>query len=293
MLASLKKVMDYAENNSVAVGAFDATNLESVIAIIQAAEEMRQPVILSFAPGHSEFISLDIIGPIMVELAQKSSADICVHLDHASELGLCMKAIKLGFSSVMYDASAKSYEVNLQETSEIVRIAHSVNVGVEAELGHVFSSSVGAIETKEKAEEASDFKNIEDVYTSPKQAEDFVKKTQADILAVAFGTSHGVYLKKPVLDLGRIAEIKKAARVPLVMHGGSGLGESEYRTAIKNGIRKINYYTYMTMKGAEAAKAYVDEKAEKKEKMFYHDISLLATKAMKENVKRAISIFCK
>lgn len=150
MLVSLEKVMHYAEENEIAVGAFDATNLESVVAILEAAEEMNQPVILSYAPGHSEYITLDIIGPIMVEMAKRSIVDVCVHLDHAVSQELCMQAIQMGFTSVMYDASAKPYEVNKHETREIVNIAHRLGVGVEAELGHIFSSSLGAVEKKKK-----------------------------------------------------------------------------------------------------------------------------------------------
>lgn len=290
MLVSLEKVMHYAEENEMAVGAFDATNLESVVAILEAAEEMNQPVILSFAPGHSEFISLDIIGPIMVEMAKKASVDVCVHLDHAASLELCVKAIRMGFTSVMYDASSKPYEINMQETREIVNIAHSVGVGVEAELGHVFSSSLGAIETRDEAETAEDYENLDDVYTSPAMAKEFVEATGVDALAVAFGTSHGVYLKEPVLDLDRITKIREQIHVPLVMHGGSGLSTEEYKTAIKNGIRKINYYTYMTMAGGDAVRNFIESK-EKDDKIFYHDISLLATEAMKENVKSAIALF--
>lgn len=260
MLVSLEKVMRYAEENELAVGAFDATNLESVVAILEAAEEMDQPVILSYAPGHSEFISLDIIGPIMVEMAKKASVDVCVHLDHAASLELCVKAIRMGFTSVMYDASEKPYEINVQETREIVKIAHSVGVGVEAELGHVFSSSLGAIETKEEPETAEDYENLDDVYTSPVMAKEFVEATGVDALAVAFGTSHGVYLKEPVLDLDRIIKIREQIHVPLVMHGGSGLSTEEYRNAIKNGIRKINYYTYMTIAGGDAVRNFIESK---------------------------------
>lgn len=290
MLVSLEKVMRYAEENELAVGAFDATNLESVVAILEAAEEMNQPVILSYAPGHSEFISLDTIGPIMVEMSKKAAVDVCVHLDHASSLELCVKAIRMGFTSVMYDASAKPYEVNLRETREIVNIAHSVGVGVEAELGHVFSSSIGAIETKEKAETAEDYDDLDDVYTSPAKAKEFVEATGVDALAVAFGTSHGVYLKKPVLDLNRITKIREQILVPLVMHGGSGLSRDEYKTAVRNGIRKINYYTYMTMAGGDAVRSFIESK-KKNDKIFYHDISRLATEAMKENVKSAMALF--
>ena len=128
------------------------------------------------------------------------------------------------------------------------------------------------------------------MYTSPDIAQDFVEKTGVDVLAIAFGTSHGIYTQKPVLDLNRITEIKNKIDIPFVMHGGSGLSKEEFQTAVKNGIRKINYYTYMTLAGGKAVKAALDKKSVE-ENIFYHDIPLFAMKAMKENVKVAIETF--
>lgn len=168
-------------------------------------------------------------------------------------------------------------------------MAHAVDVTVEAELGHIFSSDKGLGDTEE-IETADSFSNLDDVYTSPDMAKDFVEKTGVDVLAIAFGTSHGIYTQKPVLDLNRITEIKNKIDIPFVMHGGSGLSKEEFQTAVKNGIRKINYYTYMTLAGGKAVKAALDKKSVE-ENIFYHDIPLIAMEAMKENVKVAIETF--
>ena len=202
----------------------------------------------------------------------------------------CIRAIRLGFTSVMLDASAEDYETNVRATDQIVRLAHSVGVTVEAELGHIFSSNMGLAESPEEAETLDSYESADVVYTDPATAKDFVERTEVDVLAIAFGTTHGIYTKKPVLDLDRITKIRQAIDIPFVMHGGSGLSKEEFQTAIQNGIRKINYYTYMTLAGGKAVKEAMDQKGAD-ENVFFHDIPMIAVRAMKENVKQAIRVF--
>lgn len=289
MLVSLKPLMEDAMAKGYAVGAFNVPNLESVRAIINAAEATNMPVILNFAQVHSEFITMEEVAPIMIRYAKKAKVPVCVHLDHGADIETCIKAIQLGFTSVMIDASASDYESNVATTAEVVRLAHSVGVTVEAELGHIFASNIGIGEAGE-IETADTFNDLNDVYTDPATAKDFVERTGVDVLAIAFGTSHGVYTQKPVLDLDRITEIKKAIDIPFVMHGGSGLSKEEFQTAVKNGIRKINYYTYMTLAGGKAVKEALDKK-NPDEMVFFHDIPGIAIKAMQENVEEAINVF--
>lgn len=289
MLVNLKEVMAEAIQGGYAVGAFNVTGLESLMAIIQAAEETKKAVIISYAEVHSPLISIEIIGPLMLEFAKQASVPVCVHLDHGSGIERCMQAMRLGFTSVMIDASAAEYEANVALTAEVVKWAHTVNVTVEAELGHIFSADVG-VENAEGGSDKADYKNVEDAYTDPETARDFVEKTGIDALAIAFGTAHGIYASKPVLDLARIKLIKEAVDIPFVMHGGSGLSKEEFQTAIGNGVRKINYYTYMTMIGARAVKDAMDQVKEG-ENIFYHDIPGIGLRAMKEDVKKAIQIF--
>ena len=254
MLVSLKELMEDAEKGGYAVGAFNVSNLESLMAIMQAAEETGRGVILNYAEVHAPFLSMEQAALIMLDAAKKAKVPVCVHLDHGSSMESCIQAIRLGFTSVMLDASAEDYETNVRETKEIVRLAHSVGVTVEAELGHIFSSDMGLAESPKEAETLESFDSAEDVYTDPATAKDFVERTGVDVLAIAFGTTHGIYTKKPKLDLERITKIKEAIDIPFVMHGGSGLSKEEFQTAIRNGIRKINYYTYMTLAGGRASR---------------------------------------
>lgn len=289
MLVNLKEILAGAKGGRYAVGAFNCPNLESLRAIVEAAEEMNAPVILNHAEVHNALIPIETIAPIMVRYAKEAAVPVCVNLDHGTSFELCIKAIRLGFTSVMYDASGAPYDDNVSQTREMVHICHAVNVSVEAELGHIFASETGLGESPKRIE-TSENSDTSKLYTDPELAKDFVGKTGVDALAIAFGTAHGIYTVKPVLDLDRITAIRNRVDVPFVMHGGSGLAEEEFRTAIRNGIAKINYYTYMTMAGAGAVR---DRLAEKKqgEPIFFHDISLWATEAMKENVREAIRIF--
>ncbi len=290
MLVSLTQVLNEANKGGYAVGAFNVCNLETCMAIVQAAEETGKAVILNYAPVHSPLLSIDIAAPIMLDLAKKATVPVCVHLDHGSSFDECMKAIRLGFTSIMYDCSDASYEENVANTALIVKLAHSVGVSVEAELGHIFSSDIGIGEKPSSTETADDFSSLDDVYTNPDQAKDFVERTGVDALAIAFGTTHGIYTQTPKLDLDRITAIKNKIDIPFVMHGGSGLSKDEFQTAIKNGIRKINYYTYMTLAGGKAVKAAMDQ-FKTDDNIFFHDVAVIAIEAMKENAKQAIEIF--
>lgn len=290
MLVSLTKVMENAMKGGYAAGAFNVCNLESAMAIIQAAEETQKGVILNYAEVHSPLIKMELIAPIMLDFAKKATVPVCVHLDHGTSIESCIKAIQLGFTSVMIDASGSDYEANIAETAEVVRLAHSVEVTVEAELGHIFSSNIGVGEGSAEAVTADNCGDVEDVYTNPDMAKDFVERTGVDALAIAFGTSHGIYTKKPVLDLNRISSIKEKIDIPFVMHGGSGLSKEEFQTAIRNGVRKINYYTYMTLAGGKAVKEALD-KMKLDDNIFFHDIPLIGIEAMKQDVINAINIF--
>lgn len=288
MLVTLNELLKDAKEKKYAVGAFNVPNLEAIRAVIQAAEELGSPVILQHAEVHENLISLDEIGPIMLQYAKAAKVPVAVHLDHGASFEMCVKAIRLGFTSVMYDASSKEYEVNLAESKEIVKIAHAVGVSVEAELGHIFTSAVGGGEGR-GSDSSEDYEDLEDVYTDPDLAKAFVEETGVDCLAIGFGTVHGIYLKEPKLDLNRILQIKEKIDVPFVMHGGSGVSEENYRTAIKNGICKINYYTYMN----KAAGKVLQEELENfsGDSVFFDELSLSATEAMKNNVKAAMEIF--
>lgn len=290
MLVELKEILNQAKKEKKAVGAFNGTTLEAIRGIIQAAEEMDCPVILQHAQSHDDLIDLEEIGPVMKYYAQRAKVPVALHLDHGASFDRCVQALALGFTSVMYDASAKSFEDNVKETAEIVKIAHAVGASVEAELGHIFTSAVVQGEGGDSSDGKDDYENLDDIYTDPQVAKDFVQKTGVDCLAVAFGTTHGVYLTEPKLDLPRVAKIRDATGVPLVMHGGSGVSDADYKVAIENGICKVNYYTYMNTAGGKASKGYWQDESKP---LFYDSMSLAATEAIKEDVKKAIKVFQK
>lgn len=288
MLVTLSELLKDAKEGQYAVGAFNVPNLEAIRGVIQAAEELNSPVILQHAEVHENLIGLEEIGPIMLQYARAAKVPVAVHLDHGATFEMCVKAIRMGFTSVMYDASSKEYEVNLAESKEIVKIAHAAGVSVEAELGHIFTSAVGGGEGR-GSDSSEDYEDLEDVYTDPDLAKAFVEETGVDCLAIGFGTVHGIYLKEPKLDLNRISQIKEKIDVPFVMHGGSGVSEENYRIAIKNGICKINYYTYMNKAAGKAVQE--DMKNTSGDAVFFDELSLSATAAMKDNAKAAMKIF--
>lgn len=288
MLVTLSELLKDAKEGQYAVGAFNVPNLEAIRGVIQAAEELNSPVILQHAEVHENLIGLEEIGPIMLQYARAAKVPVAVHLDHGATFEMCVKAIRMGFTSVMYDASSKEYEVNLAESKEIVKIAHATGVSVEAELGHIFTSAVGGGEGR-GSDSSENYEDLEDVYTDPDLAKVFVEETGVDCLAIGFGTVHGIYLKEPKLDLNRISQIKEKIDVPFVMHGGSGVSEENYRIAIKNGICKINYYTYMNKAAGKAVQE--DMKNTSGDAVFFDELSLSATAAMKDNAKAAMKIF--
>ncbi len=285
MLVTLKEILARAETENSAIGAFNSPTLESARAAIEAAEELKRPIILSHAEVHFEILPLEIFGPLLVDLARKASVPVTVHLDHGSSLTVVKKAIELGFSSVMIDASHKPYEENVKTVQEVVEYATSHHVSVEAELGVITSSGIGGEETAEgHLDQGSDMTNY---YTDPIIAKDFVERTQIDALAASFGTVHGIYVKKPNLDFERLKTIHELIGRPVVMHGGSGLSEEDYVTSINCGVRKINYYSYAARAGAHAVKDFINNN----ENLFYHDLTVVAKDAIKEDIKKAIKIF--
>ncbi|MBQ9112647.1 MAG: class II fructose-bisphosphate aldolase [Clostridia bacterium] len=282
MLASLKEVCNIANEKNVAVGSFNTPNLECLLAVLEAAEELDVPVIIAHAQCHEDVAPLDSIGRVMVELARASKVKVCVHLDHGEDLEYCKRAIDLGFTSIMIDNSTLPYEENIKLTREAVLYAHAHGVDVEAELGRLPSREGGV-----GGEVATE--RPEDLYTDVNLVNDFIDRTDVDALAIAFGTAHGFYKTKPVLNFDVISETRKRTDIPLVMHGGSGISHEEYREVISRGIRKINYYSYMSYAGFAAAKAVTAAK----ESDFYHNLALDVKNAMKQNAIDTLRVFSK
>ena len=280
MLVNLKEILKIAEADKIAVGMFNATGFDSLQAVIGAAEELNQPVIIAHAEVHNKFNDIFMAAPAMLTMADNAKVPVCVHLDHGTSLDMVYKAMSVGFTSVMMDASALPYEENLRVTKQITEAAHAMNISVEAELGRLVTGEAGSNEVH------TDMK-AEDYYTKPDEAAAFCKATGIDALAIAFGTSHGFYSAQPKLDFNVVKSCAEATGLPLVMHGGSGVSEEGFRKAIANGIRKINYYSYMSKAGFMAAKDTIEQG----KTSYLHDVEFAAMHAMKEDVKKAIKIF--
>ncbi len=282
MLVNLKEILSIAESEKSAIGMFNATGFDSLQAVIGAAEELNRPVIIAHAEVHNVYNDISMVGPAMIAVAKQAKVPVCVHLDHGTSLDMVYKALRLGFTSVMIDASALPYEENLRQTKMVTEMAHAMGVSVEAELGRLLTGEAGSGEGIVGA-------SAEDFYTRPDEAEAFSCETGIDALAIAFGTSHGFYAAQPKLDFDVIRNCAKATGLPLVMHGGSGVDDEGFKKAIESGIRKINYYSYMSKAGYMAAKAVI----EGGKTGYLHDVEYAAMQAMKEDVKKAISVFSK
>ncbi len=275
MLVNMREMLENARKGQYGIGFFNAVNVEMARAVIETAEELRAPVIVGTAEVLLPATPLERVAEYLVPMAEKASVPVAVHYDHGLTFEKCMEALKLGFSSVMYDCSVASYEENLEKLAEMVRICHAMGVTVEGELGHV-----GDNEGAGKLEKPSDY------YTDPAAAADFVQKTGVDALAVAVGNAHGDYKFPPKLDFERIAAIRDSAGVPLVLHGGSGLSDCDFREAVRRGVCKINIFTDLDKAGKAGVEKGLRSGAGSMMGLIPYEIE-----AMKEVVRNKIGLF--
>lgn len=229
-LVTSKALLLDAQKGCYAVGAFNVENMEMAQAVIEAAEAMRAPVILQTTPGTLKYAGTGVFAALVKALALSSDCPVALHLDHGSSFALAEQALDAGYTSVMIDGSALPLEENIALTRRVVEAAAPFGIPVEAELG-----KVGGKEDDHAADQ--------DTNTDPKEAARFVRETGIDSLAVAIGTAHGFYMGTPVLDKARLGEIRKLVSIPLVLHGASGLSDSDVRDCIALGICKVNFAT--------------------------------------------------
>ncbi len=247
MLVNMNEVLLPAKKEHYAVGLFNSVNLELARGIIAAAEETGSPVIMGTAEVLFPFGPLEELSYFLLPMAKKAKVPVVIHLDHGLKKETCLKALELGFSSIMYDCSTDPYEENVKKVKEMADIAHSYGATIEGELGHV-GDNEGSAEGSSKLVNPSDF------FTDPAMAKDFVERTGVDALAIAVGNAHGAYKFPPKLDFERIRTIANDIDVPLVLHGGSGLSDDDFRQAINDGISKVNIFTDINVAAASAAK---------------------------------------
>lgn len=245
MLVNMNEVLLPARKNKYAVGLFNAVNLELARGIINAAESTQSPVIMGTAEVLLPYGPLEEVSYYLIPMAKKANVPVVVHLDHGLKKETCLKALELGFSSIMYDCSTDSYDENVRKVKEMADLAHSYGATIGGELGHV-GDNEGSAEGDSRLADPSQY------YTDPKMAKDFVDKTGVDALAIAVGTAHGAYKLPPKLDFERIRTIAKTVDVPLVLHGGSGLTDTDFKRAINEGISKVNIFTDINIAAVEA-----------------------------------------
>lgn len=271
----MREILKEAQSGQYAVGFFNAVNVEMARAVIETAEEMRSPVIVGTAEVLLTAMPLERVAEYLIPMASKASVPVAVHYDHGLTFDKCMEALKLGFSSVMYDCSTASYEENLSSVAEMVKICHAMGATVEGELGHVGDN-----------EGAGKLSNPSDYFTDPDVALDFIDRTGVDALAVAVGNAHGDYKFPPKLDFDRISDIAKITGTPLVLHGGSGLADNDFREAVRRGICKVNIFTDLD----KAGKAGIEKGLHVGQNTLMNLIPY-AIDAMKSVVREKITLF--
>lgn len=250
-MINTKEMLNKAMNEGYAIPAFNIHNLETLKAVVEQAEVMKSPVILAATPGTVKHAGLEYLMALTEVASKLYSIPVTLHLDHHEDVSAIKKAIDLGVRSVMIDASLYDFETNVKIVKEVTNYAHRYGATVEAELGKLGGQEDDLLVDEKDA-----------MYTNPKQAKEFVERTNIDSLAVAIGTAHGVYEKEPVLDIERLKEIRKIVDIPLVLHGASGVPFVQVRECIKAGISKVNIATELKIPFANGLKSYFKEHPE-------------------------------
>ena len=277
MLVTTKEILDQAQNAGYAVGAFNVSNMEQVQAVVAAAESENMPAIIQTSEGALKYAGLAMLGSIVICAAQKSPVPIALHLDHGTTFETIEACIKYGWTSVMIDASASNFELNVVRTKKVVEMAHRSNVSVEAELGRIVGT-----------EDQILIKEGNELFTDPDEASEFVERTGVDSLAIAIGTAHGKYKGEPKLDFERLKLIKNCVKVPLVLHGASGLSDRDLQQAVRLGINKINIDTDLRQAFADGCR---EAFAKNRQEYDVRKICGYARKKMFEVVSEKIRIF--
>lgn len=287
MLANPKEIFTDAKKRGYSIAGLNATSQEGIDAVIGAAEALNAPVMLSFAQVHNAYIPIEKIGPMMVEAARNARVPVIVHLDHGMDRDFILKAIRAGFTSIMYDCSTLPFEENVSELADFTETAHKLGIIVEAELGQMPSAIVGQDGCVEPGVVVE---NIEETYTDPDQALEFCKRTEVDLLTVSFGSIHGFPTNKPDLNIPLLREIyeKTKDHTALVMHGTTGVPVDQIKAAINNGVKKFNYFTGV---GTSPAKKIVEYVENATEPVYYHEIAKLSTEIMMKHAKEQIKLF--
>lgn len=268
-----EKMLADADKGGYAIGAFNVENMEMVMAVIKACEEMNSPAILQTTPSTVKYAGLDLYVANVKAAAEKASVPIALHLDHGSSFELAMQALRTGYTSIMIDGSKLSFEDNIAVSKRVADACKANGVPVEAELGKVGG--------KEDDLECND-----PGYTDPQDAVKFVEETGISSLAVAIGTAHGFYKGEPKLDLDRLSEIRKVVNIPLVLHGASGVPDETVMQCVKRGISKVNFATELRVAYSNGIKDYLKENPDAFDPKKYDAVGMeYVTELVKNKIK--------
>ena len=273
-LVKMKDLLKRAEEKNIGCGAFSVGNMEMVKGAIRAAEELNTPIILQIAEVRLKNSPLHLMGPMMVQAAKEARVDVAVHLDHGLTFETVDKALELGFTSVMLDASTLPFEENIARVKAVVEKARKYGATVEAELGLVGGSEDGSCDHGIRC-------------TDPDDAVVYARETGIDALAVAIGNAHGNYPVAPTLAFDVLEKIHEKVDIPLVLHGGSGITDKDFQRAISLGIRKVNIATA----SFNSLTAHVEKYMESTDKHNFFDLNEAMVQGTYENVKRHILVF--
>lgn len=273
MIATLKETLAAAKKGKYAVGLFNTINTDMLDAAIDAAEAERSPIIIGTAEVLLPYGGLELIAPSIVHKAKTASVPVVVHFDHGLTFGEVMHAAKLGFSSVMYDCSSLNESDNITATRQMTEIAHALGMSIEGEIGHIGGSEGGY------------GADSSDIYTTVAEAKRFAEGTGVDALAVAIGTVHGHYRTAPKLSFERLRQISQAVDTPLVLHGGSGLSEQDFKMCIAEGVAKVNIFTDLTVAAERAMRDGL------KDGKGYLDVRNMQKEYIKQEIIKKIRIF--
>ena len=268
-----EQMMAAADRDGYAIGAFNVENMEMVMAVIRAAEEMRAPVILQTTPSTIKYAGLSMYYANVRAAAVKASVPVALHLDHGSSFELAMQALRTGYTSIMIDGSKETLEDNIAVTKRVADACRPSGIPVEAELG-----KVGGKE--------DDLECTDPGYTDPDDAVRFERETGITSLAVAIGTAHGIYKGEPKLDIDRLSQIRKAVKIPLVLHGASGVPDEAVRECIRRGISKVNFATELRIAYSNGVKEFLKANPDAFDPKKYGAVGVqYVTELVKEKIK--------
>lgn len=283
MIVPIEKIVNKAKKQKYAIGAFNTSNLEITLAIVRAAVKMKSPVIIQTSESAIEYSNAEVLFNLIKTVANTigKNVPIAIHLDHGKDLSIIEKCVKVGYNSVHIDASVEDFKTNIRLSQKVAKLAHKHHIWVQAELGAILGKE-GLVKLK------TGEIDMNDLMTDPDKAAEFVKKTGLNTMAVSIGTIHGSFKGVEKVDLPRLQKIAKAVSVPLVMHGGSGLKDADFKKAIAHGISIINIDTNLRLAFKNALQKNLNKQSDLIDP---RKILTPSMTAMQAEVERIIKVF--